>query len=104
MKQNGQAFSQMRTPSNVGIGEGYAPEFVTLELEVIAEQHAGALDVEDHVLRLRLKLEVERVDQRQSVDADDAIARLDPELHRQRCRGHRIDQPGNARGQVNAAL
>ena len=60
------------------IGEGYAPEFVALELQVIAEQDAGAFDVEDDVLRLRLKLEVERVDQRQPIDADDAIARFDP--------------------------
>ena len=86
------------------VGECYAPEFVALELEVIAEQHAGALDVEDDVFGLRLKLEVERVDERQSVDADDAIARLDPELHGQRCRRHRIDLPGDARGQVNAAM
>src|SRR5690606_177956 len=63
--------------------EGDAPEFVSLKLQIEPEDGPFAVDVDDHMLRLRLELEVQRIHKWRAVHAEDPVTRLNPQLHRE---------------------
>src|SRR5690606_20510462 len=86
------------------VREGDSPELVAFELELVPQQRAVPVHVEDNVRRLRLKLEVESVEQRSTVDTDDPVSWLDPQLHGERCRCDRFVGAWRCRHQIDSSM
>jgi hypothetical protein len=91
-------------PVEGGIAEGDAPVFVAFKREVVGSDLTVMLDVERHLLRLRLELEVECIEHRAAIDRDDPVSLLNAQLGRERARRHSGNHPGRARHQINASI
>src|SRR5215217_6138399 len=68
------------------IAEGDAPELVPFKLKLIAMCDTPLLDLERHMLRLCIELEVERVEHRVAIDRKNAVAGRNAKFGRQRAR------------------
>ena len=94
MKQNGQAFSQIRTPSKVGSAKVMPQNSSPSRSQIEPPDRPGPLDLQPHALGLGVELKVERVLDRLGVDPNDPVAGEDPEFIGERSRLDRRDEAG----------
>ena len=88
-------------PIECWIGEGDAPEFVACQLQVESTPAIAAHDLDPDRLRLRVELEIERIEDRHAIDRRDAIAHEQADLLGERIRLDCFDHAGHGRGKVN---